>query len=68
MTYNFWLKFGIKLFALILPAVTPAIKEALDTFLKNLYMKAKDTPNPFDDLFIKLLLDLLQIYVDKSDE
>jgi hypothetical protein len=39
------------------------IKEALTTFLLDLYKKAHETPNPWDDFVVKFLLRILSIPV-----
>jgi hypothetical protein len=45
------------LFALL----TPVIKAALTEFLTNLYKDCLATPNPYDDLVVGMLLDILGI-------
>lgn len=45
----------------ILNLITPEIKDALNKFLTDLYLKALKTSNPWDDLFIGMLLDVLAI-------
>ena len=45
----------------LLKAVTPLIKDGLKEVLQKLYVKAEATPNPIDDIFVGLLLDLLSI-------
>lgn len=47
----------------ILPALTPMIKEALTSFLTDLYKKAVETPNPWDDFVVKFLMRILSIPV-----
>ena len=47
----------------ILPVLTPMIKESLSTFLTDLYKKALETPNPWDDFVVKFLLRILSIPV-----
>ncbi len=41
--------------------ITPSIKDELTTFLQNTYQKAKATPNVWDDFFIKLLCQVLNV-------
>ena len=43
----------------ILKAVTPTIRAFLDELLNSLEEKAAETPNELDDIFVKLLRDLL---------
>ena len=65
MTFNFWLKVGIKLIGVILPVITPEIRQLIGDAIKSLYAKAKMTDNPWDDFLVKLIADLLAIDVDK---
>jgi len=45
----------------ILPVLTPMIREALTAFLNDLYKKAVETPNPWDDFVVKFLMRILGI-------
>lgn len=45
----------------ILGLISPVIKAALNEFLTKLYLDALKTPNPWDDFFIGMLLDILVI-------
>ena len=45
----------------ILPVLTPMIREALTAFLIDLYKKAIETPNPWDDFVVKFLMRILSI-------
>jgi len=47
----------------ILPVLTPMIRESLSAFLTDLYKKAVETPNPWDDFVVKFLLRILSIPV-----
>jgi hypothetical protein len=47
----------------ILPVLTPMIKDSLSAFLTDLYKKALETPNPWDDFIVKFLLRILSIPV-----
>ena len=60
----FWgniFKWVIQIFGGIVGRVTPAIAAELNAFLTNLYQKALATPNPWDDFFVGMLLDILAI-------
>lgn len=60
----FWsgvLKWVMQIFAGILLQVSPAIVSELSNLLTNLYLKALATSNPWDDMAIGLLLDILKI-------
>ena len=53
----------VKVLGLILPVMTPSIRTALEKFLKELYAKAKESPNPWDDFVVKFLMRILGIEV-----
>lgn len=42
-------------------SLSPAIRDELTTFVKQLHDKATATPNPFDDLLTGLLAEVLGI-------
>lgn len=48
----------------ILEAITPALREAIENFLKELYAKAKQTSNPWDDFLVELLAAVLGIKLE----
>lgn len=45
----------------LITVITPVIKDELNKFMTELYKKALVTPNPWDDFFIGLLMDILAI-------
>lgn len=49
----------------VLKAMTPEIEKAIEGFLRTLYVKAKQTPNNFDDMGIEMLADLMDIDLTK---
>jgi len=51
----------IKILAALLPLITPSIRKALEEFLLDLYKKALETPNPWDDFLVKFFLRILNI-------
>ena len=51
----------VQIFSTIMPIITPSIKKALEEFLLDLYERAKETTNPWDDFLIKFLLRILNI-------
>lgn len=53
----------VQIFSTILPVITPSLKGALEEFLLELYQKAKETANPWDDFLVKFLLRMLSITV-----
>ena len=50
-----------KFLGLIMPMITPEIKELLFDFIKKLHEKALKTDNVFDDMLTQFLMDLFQI-------
>lgn len=53
----------VQIFSTVLPLITPSLKAALEEFLLELYQKAKETANPWDDFLVKFLLRMLNISV-----
>jgi len=53
----------IQIFSTIMPIITPSLKKALEEFLVDLYEKAKETTNPWDDFLLKFLLRMLGIAI-----
>ncbi|GAI82966.1 unnamed protein product [marine sediment metagenome] len=45
----------LKLLSKVLTGMSPKIREAILEFLKELEVKAKETPNPIDDIIVLLL-------------
>ena len=41
--------------------VTPDIEQSREKFVKDLYVKAQDTPNVFDDMFVEFIAELLDV-------
>jgi len=54
-------KLLIRMLPMIISNVTPEIKKGARALLDNLKDKAKQTPNPYDDMLVDLLDDLLAI-------
>lgn len=44
-----------KLISLVIPVVTPALRDMLAEFLGKLEESAKKTPNPYDDILVDML-------------
>jgi hypothetical protein len=63
MSMNWFITIAVKILSPIVSLLTAEIKGELHGFIKNLYEKALKTDNVFDDFFIKLLADVLQIKV-----
>lgn len=49
----------ISILPLIVKAVTPEIKKTAKNLLKDLRSRAEATPNPYDDVFVDILDELL---------
>jgi len=41
--------------------ITPDIEKQMEKFVKDLYVKAQDTPNVFDDMFVEFIAELLDV-------
>jgi hypothetical protein len=61
ITYDFWLSLSIKVLSTILDVVTPSLRKVLGDYVQDLYNKAKETENPWDDFFVKLLASLVGV-------
>lgn len=48
----------------MLSAASPFVRAALEAFLKDLYQKAKESPNPMDDMLVEFIASLLGIDVE----
>ena len=46
------------------PLFTPAVLDMLKQFTKDFYLKAKETPNPWDDILAEFLAGLVGLDVD----
>ena len=43
----------------LLKVVSPVVRDELEQALNRLELKAKETPNPFDDMFVATLKEVL---------
>jgi len=59
LSINLLLKIANILFPVLIREVTPALREELKNFLYKIYKEAQETENPFDDLFIHLIITFL---------
>jgi len=50
-----------KILGMVLPVLTPSIKDELFSFLKKLHEKAVETDNPIDDFLTQFLLDIFGV-------
>ena len=53
---NKWL---LQLVTMMLGVITPQLRKGLNEFILTLEKQAKETPNPWDDIFVGLLKTLL---------
>jgi len=53
---NKWL---LQLVTMMLGVITPQLRKGLNDFILNLEKQAKETPNPWDDIFVGLLKTLM---------
>lgn len=57
-----WLiKVVLSALSIIMPVITPVLREELERFLVSYYQKAVETPNPWDDFLARFLLRILSI-------
>ncbi len=61
ITLSWFTKLAAKIFENLFNIISPEIKNELQKFLNDLYLKAKQTSNPFDDFGVKLLATILNI-------
>lgn len=64
MSFNFLIPLVTSLFSQIFSIVSPEIRTAIDEFVKNLYLKAKATPNAFDDHAVEILAVVLGVKLE----
>ena len=64
MSFNFLIPIVTSLFSQIFSIVSPEIRQAIDEFVKNLYLKAKATPNAFDDHAVEILAVVLGVKLE----
>ena len=55
------IKIAAKVFGYLLKQMTPELEKVLENTLKDLYVKAVATSNPFDDHIMAMLLEVLDI-------
>jgi hypothetical protein len=64
ITYQILIKMVKEIFELIMPKLSESIKQMLSVYLNDLYRKAKETSNFWDDFFVELLADVLGIELE----
>ena len=64
MTWRILIETLTRAFVNLLAAVSPQIRDAFREFLKGLYVKAKQTENPWDDLFVEVIATVMKIDLD----
>jgi len=66
ITYQILMKLIKEIFELVMPNLSSHIRELLIAYLNELYKRAKETENVFDDYFVELLADILGIELQKE--
>ena len=66
ITYQILMKLIKEIFELIMPKLSESIRQILTTYLNDLYKKAKETSNFWDDFFVELLADVLGIELESK--
>jgi hypothetical protein len=61
LTWTWIIELALKILLPLFNLVTPEIKQLLNDFLTGLYLKALATPNPWDDMAVGFLMDILAI-------
>lgn len=60
-TWTWVLELFGKILVPLFNLITPELRTLLNDFLTSLYLKALATPNPWDDMAVGFLLDILAI-------
>ena len=60
-TWTWVIQLALKVLLPLFSLITPELKKLLEDFLTQLYLKAVLTENPWDDLAVGFLLDILGI-------
>ncbi|MEM5867461.1 MAG: hypothetical protein QXG39_06045 [Candidatus Aenigmatarchaeota archaeon] len=63
ITHKLILEIVKKLISAVLPIMSEEIRKLLISTMNELYVKAKETENPWDDFVVKLICDILDIPV-----
>ncbi|RLF87748.1 hypothetical protein DRN34_01010 [Thermococci archaeon] len=66
MTWKFLLTAFSGIIGQIIKVVSPELRKMLVEMLRNLYEHAKETPNPWDDFLVELLVQVLGIDFEKE--
>lgn len=56
----------VKALKVLMPIITPVIREELEKFLLEWYAKTLETPNPWDDFVARFLLRIFDIPVPEK--
>jgi hypothetical protein len=60
------MKIVSEIFELIMPKLSTHIRELMQAYIRELYKKAKETENIFDDYAIELLASILNIDLEQK--
>lgn len=59
---QWWANMAVGIGSRLLVAITPTLRGMLTEFAQDFYKRAKETPNPFDDIVAGLLMVLLGLH------
>jgi hypothetical protein len=61
VTYSFFINLAVKVLGAIIQVISPEIRKLVHDSMQRLYDNAKQTPNPWDDFFVKLLATIVGV-------
>jgi hypothetical protein len=61
VTYSFFINLAVKVLGAIIQVISPEIRKLVQDSMQRLYDNAKQTPNPWDDFFVKLIATILGV-------
>lgn len=61
LTLKMFIGVGSRVLGATLKVVTPHLRRALEDFLADKYKEAVETPNPWDDHFYAVLMEVLDV-------
>jgi len=54
------------IFKVLILTTSPKFRKMLEKIIRDLYIFAQNTPNPWDDYFVNFIADLLQVDLQKK--
>ena len=61
MNWKFFLTLGARVLASIIGILSPEIRTGIEEAIRGLYVKAKATDNPIDNMFVETLATMLRV-------